>query len=80
MANQRAKDKRYVGAWIPSRLNAQLIAAARELGIAKSDLVKELLEQATGTSPNSPKVDSASAVGLQESVGRVRRNKRGSAG
>lgn len=43
MANQRSKDKRYVSAWIPSRLNDLLILVAKSRGIAKSDLVNELL-------------------------------------
>jgi len=53
MANQRDKDKRLIGAFVPSKLKRQIAAIARRDGIAASDLVKRLLVEYVNDPANS---------------------------
>jgi predicted DNA-binding protein len=44
MPNQRDENKQGVSAWITSELNERIKRLAREKGVARSDIITELLE------------------------------------
>ena len=73
MANQRDKDKRLIGAFVPSKLKRQVEEAARRDGIAVSDWVKRLLVESVGESANSAIVAAAMDANTAAEVAAVRR-------
>lgn len=60
MPNQRNKDKRFVGAWLGSKLHKSVKKSAQDKGVSVSDWVTEQLTNAAESpdalkdSPDSP--------------------------
>ena len=59
MANQRDKDKRLIGAFVPSKLKRRVVAMAERDGITVSEWVKRLLVDSVNEQANSDQDDCA---------------------